>query len=281
MLYLMIKASVAGGNVVSREVRSIHHLSEKVDIVPLSVPYVRYLIGYWSHLMKRWVFTISIALSSYAYAGADVDFSKAYIVPEKSSVDKVTIGGVKPLWSDLFYSVDFTLNPEYSLNILGVLNQSSLQEQLEQNLRNTTWVGQYLIYDNNYSTTLKLVVVQDGYIGGEITHSEPEKEGGKYLHARVTGDILSQYQIGDSFVDEDRLTPETLNNLPPDTITRQLVRIKRVRALEFDDSWSTNREYRMILENGMLSGTVGVPNDIYGSGDETTEKGNILLSQQK
>jgi len=235
--------------------------------------------------MKRWVFAISIVLSSYAYAGADVDFSKAYVVPEKSSVDKVTIGGVKPLWSDLFYSVDFTLSPEYSLNILGVLDQSSIQEQLEQNLRNTTWVGQYLVNDNNHSTTLKLVVVQDGYIGGEIIHSEPEEEGGGYLHARVTGDILSQYQIANSFIDEDRLTPETLNNLPPDTITRQLIRIKRVRALEFKNgdgsSWSTNREYRMTLENGMLSGSVGVPNDTYGSGDKTNENGNILLTLQK
>jgi len=235
--------------------------------------------------MKKWVFTISIALSSFAYAGADVDFSKAYVVPEKSSVDKVTIGGVKPLWSDLFYSVDFTLTPEYSLNMLGVLNQSSVQEQLEQSLRNTTWVGKYLVNNDNFSTTLKLVVVQDGYIGGEIIHSEPEEEGGGYLHARVTGDILSQYQIGDSLIDEDRLTPEILNNLPPNTTTRQLIRIKRVRALEFKNgdgsAWNTNREYRMTLEDGMLSGAVGIPNDRYGSGDETTGNGNILLTLQK
>jgi hypothetical protein len=235
--------------------------------------------------MKKWVFAISIALSSFAYAGADVDFSKAYVVPEKSSVDKLTIGGVKPLWSDLFYSVDFTLNPEYSLNILGVLNQSSIKEQLEQSLRNTTWVGQYLVGPLSFSTTLKLVVVQDGYVGGEIIHSELEKEDGGHLHARVTGDILSQYQIGDNFIDEDRLTPEVLNDLSPDTTTRQLIRIKRVRALEFKDGdnnvWNTNREYRIILENGMLSGSVGTPNDLYGSGDETKEKGNILLTLQK
>ena len=161
----------------------------------------------------------------------------------------------------------------------------SLQEQLEQNLRNTTWVGKYLVNDDSFSTTLKLVVVQDGYIGGEITHSEPEEAGGGYLHSRVTGDILSQYQIGDSFIDEDRLASETLNSLPPDTITRQLIRIK-IRALEFKNdgdgsTWSTNREYRMILENGILSGAVGIPNKTYGSGDETTENGNILLSRQK
>ena len=221
-----------------------------------------------------------------AHAGADIDFSKAYVIPDKSGVDKVTIGGIKPLWSDLFYSVDFALNPEYSLNILGVLNQSSIQEQLEQSLRNTTWVGTYLVNNDNFSATLKLVVVQDGYIGGEIIHSEPDSEGGGYLHARVTGDILSQYQVGDSFVDEDRLTPEVLENLSPDTITRQLIRIKRVRALEIKNdadgsAWSTNREYRMTLANGMLSGSVGIPNDTYGSGDSTKENGNILLTLQK
>ncbi len=124
--------------------------------------------------MRKLLFSIGIALSSFVYAGADVDFSKAYVIPEKSGVDTVTIGGVKPLWSELFYSVDFTLNPEYSLNMLGVLNQSSVQEQLEQRLRNTTWVGQYLVNNDNFSTTLKLIVVQDGYVGGEIIHSEAD-----------------------------------------------------------------------------------------------------------
>jgi hypothetical protein len=236
--------------------------------------------------MKKLVFTISIALSSLAYAEANVDFSKAYVVPSKSGVDKVTIGGLKPSSSDLFYSVDFTLTSDYNLNISGVMNQSSIQEQLEQSLRNTTWVGKYLINENNYSTTLKLVVVQDGYVGGEVIHSELESDGGKYLHARVTGDILTQYKIDDEFIDEDRLTSKILENLSPDTTTRQLIRIKRVRALKFknDDnggSWSTNREYRMTLENGILSGAVGIPNNTYGSGDATNENGNIMLTLQK
>jgi len=208
-----------------------------------------------------------------------------YIVPEKYSVDKVTIGGLKPLSSDLFYSVDFTLTPDYNLNILGVMNQSSIQKNLEQSLRNTTWVGKYLIYENNYSTTLKLVVVQDGYIGGEVIHSEPEADGGNYLHARVTGDILTQYKIDDTFIDEDRLSSKILDNLSPDTTTRQLIRIKRVRALKFkhdgDGGWGTNREYRMTLENGILSGAVGTPNETYGSGNATKENGNIMLTLQK
>lgn len=230
--------------------------------------------------MKQLLLVISLIFVSPLFAQpADIDFSKAYIVPEQSSVDKVTIGGIKPLWSELFYSVDFTLAPDYTMSVLGVLNQSSIQEQLEQRLRNTTWKGSYAVNNDNYTTTLKLVVVQDGYVGGEIIHSESEAEGGGYLHTRVTGDILTQYQIGDTFVDEDRIV---LVELPPSIESRQLVRIKRVRAIEFindgDGSvWNTNREYRMTLEDNILTGVVGVPNDVYGSGDETSENGSITL----
>ncbi len=39
-------------------------------------------------------------------------------------------------------------------------------------------------------------------------------------------------------------------------------------------------EYRITLENGMLSGAVGTPNDLYGSGDATSENRNILLTLQ-
>jgi len=224
-----------------------------------------------------------IFVSSLYAQPADIDFSKAYVVPEQSSVDKVTIGGIKPLWSDLFYSVDFTLAPDYTMSVLGVLNQSSLQEQLEQRLRNTTWKGSYVINDNNYTTTLKFVVVQDGYVGGEVIHTEPETEGVAYLHSRVTGDILTQYQIGDVFIDEDRMATDVLANLPSTTQTRQLIRIKRVRAIKFIDdsdgssSWGTNREYRMRLDDNILTGSVGTPNETYGTGDETSENGSITL----
>jgi len=233
--------------------------------------------------LKQLLLVISLIFVSPLFAQpADIDFSKAYIVPEQSSVDKVTIGGIKPLWSDLFYSVDFTLAPDYTMSVLGVLNQSSIQEQLEQRLRNTTWKGSYAVNNDNLITTLKLVVVQDGYVGGEIIHTEPESEGGGYLHTRVTGDIITQYQIGDAFIDEDRIASEVLAGLSPTTETRQLVRIKRVRAIEFiNDSdgsvWNTNREYRMTLEDNILTGVVGLPNRNYGSDDGTSGNGSITL----
>ena len=233
--------------------------------------------------MKQLLLVVGLILVSSLHAQpADIDFSKAYVVPEQSSVDKVTIGGIKPLWSELFYSVDFLLAPDYTMSLVGVLNQSSILEQLEQRLRNTTWKGSYAVNNDNFITTLKLVVVQDGYVGGEIIHTESETEGGGYLHSRVTGDILTQYQIGDTFIDEDRITPEVLTELPPTTETRQLIRIKRVRAIEFindgdGSAWNTNREYRMTLEDNILTGIVGIPNNSYGSDDGTSGNGSITL----
>jgi len=193
-----------------------------------------------------------------------VDFSKSYVIPETSGVDTVSIGGITTLWDNATYGVDFWLNPDYNLIIIGALAQTSPSELLEQRLRNTTWQGTYSVNDDNFTTTLKLVVVQSGYVGGEVIHSEGAETGGGYLHSRVTGDIISQYQINGVFLDEDRISPEELAKLPLDVPNRQLIRIKRVRALEFKNdgdgsSWSTNREYRLVLENNILSGSVGIP----------------------
>lgn len=122
---------------------------------------------------------------------------------------------------------------------------------------------------------LQLVVVQDGYVRGEAIHSELEADVDNYLHARVTGDILTQYQINVHYVDEDSLSLDVLNALPISIISRQLIRVKRVRSLSYinggdGSSWNINREYRMVLENWVLYDSVGIPNNQYGSGDATT-----------
>ena len=234
-------------------------------------------------MKKLLIASIALALSQVAYAGADVDFSKAYIIAEKSGVDKVTLGGIKPLWSDLFFSVDFALNPQYNLELKGAFNQSSLQEQLEQSLRNTKWQGTYKIGGNNYTTTLNLTVVQDGYVGGEISH-QPTSSGDGSLVSRVAGDIINQYQINGNFFDQDRIAPDVLAKLPASTPTKQLIRVKRMRTLSFNNSttgslsgWSNNREYRMILENGILAGTVAIPSDTVGKSEDTSQYGDVLL----
>jgi hypothetical protein len=229
------------------------------------------------------IFILYSILCSSAVLAVDADFSKAFIVPENSGINNVTIGGIDAVGNS--YSVDFNLREDLTLSITDAVIQDSTSELLEQSLRNTTWQGTYSVNNDNFTTTLNLVVVQSGYVGGEIIHSEPVSEGDGYLHVRVTGDIITQFQINGSFVDEDRIDSDTLKALTEDTPNRQLIRIKRMRALEFRDdndgsNWGASREYRLTLKNGVLSGTVGTPVDTYGTNDTTSENGTLTLVQQ-
>ncbi|WP_069470893.1 hypothetical protein [Candidatus Marithrix sp. Canyon 246] len=238
--------------------------------------------------MKKLLCAAGLLITSNAYTdeNANIDFSKAYVIPYESGVNTLSLGGVTTLWDNLFYDVQFKLLDNYNLAIVGALKKASPKEQLEQKLRNTIWKGKYLINDQVHLTALQLNIVQNGYVGGRILHSDAAKasEYDHYLEAVVTGDILSQYKIDGKFVDIDYISQEVLDKLPSNTATRYLIRIKRVRALGFKNdandngSWSTNREYRMILEGDQLKGVVGIPNDVYGSSDGTSENGEITLS---
>lgn len=232
-------------------------------------------------MFKKIILTF-LLLWSAAIQAIDVDFSKSFVVPETSGNNRLTIGGIDAIGST--YKVDFNLREDLTLAIIGAQEQLSVTEQLEQKLRNTAWKGTYVINNITFQTELKLIVVQDGYVGGEITHTSTS-DG--HLISRVTGDIVTQFKIGNDFIDEDRIDPEVLANLSPDTENRQLIRIKRMRALEFSVSgtnallgWSANREYRLILEDNVLSGIVGIPNDLYGKNDATTDNGSVSLVKQ-
>ena len=231
----------------------------------------------------RKIFVLCSALCSPTVLAVDADFSKSFVISETSGINNISIGGIDAVGSS--YSVDFNLRENLTLSITDAVIQNSASEVLEQSLRNTTWQGTYVINADNYRTTLNLEVVQNGYVGGEIVHSESVQEGNALLHVRVTGDIVTQFEIGGSFVDEDRIDVDTLNSLSENTPNRQLIRVKRMRTLKFrtdpdDGSWQTNREYRLVLENGVLSGTVGIPNDRIGSNDDISSNGTISLTQQ-
>ncbi|MCF6203574.1 MAG: hypothetical protein L3J59_07885 [Methylococcaceae bacterium] len=224
-----------------------------------------------------------VVLCSTPVLAIDADFSKSFVVPEKSKINRLTLGGVDATGNS--YSVDFSLQKDLSLAITDAVIQDSLSEKLEQNLRNTTWEGTYEINNDIFTTTLTLFVVQNGYVGGEVIHSEPASEGDGYLHSRVTGDIVTQFEVDGEFIDEDRVSKEILEGLAENTPHRQLIRIKRMRTLEFRNdtdgsSWNTNREYRLILENGALSGVVGVPSSTIGTDDGTDNEGDISLVQK-
>jgi hypothetical protein len=60
-----------------------------------------------------------------------------------------------------------------------------------------------------------------------------------------------------------------------------------MRALEFNSAgssansgWNANREYRLLLDGDVLSGVVGIPNEIYGANNTTTGSGSITLVKQ-
>jgi hypothetical protein len=154
----------------------------------------------------------------------------------------------------------------------------------EDSLRGSTWVGNYKIESRNHSTTLEIKSVESGFIGGIVTHKNVD---GAYLQVKVAGDIIPQCLIDidndgkAEWIDKDQLTSERVKQLVAKE-ERLLIRLKRFRALEVRSAnniyqWHQNREYRLRLIDGQLSGSVGIPPKNYGDGPGTTEQGVMTL----
>ena len=191
------------------------------------------------------------------------------------------MGGIFSRTDNKFYQAELEVRSDQRLHVGEAHQEVSADGGWENKLRNTAWQGEYDVYNHAYSTTLTIEIVQGGYVGGEITH-EPSAGSTGRLHARVAGDILNQYQVNGDFVDQDRIAPEVLAKLPKDAPTRQLIRVKRVRGVEFvngtdDSSWSTNREYRLTLEVDKLTGVVQIPAERYGENENLSDEGKIRL----
>ena len=67
----------------------------------------------------------------------DADFSKSFVVPETSGVNSLTIGGINA--SGNTYKVNFNLRGDLTFAIADAQVEKNINEQLEQELRNTTW----------------------------------------------------------------------------------------------------------------------------------------------
>jgi len=81
-------------------------------------------------------------------------------------------------------------------------------------------------------------------------------------------------------IDYNALPPETI--IPPAEVshTRQIIRFKRIQAIEFrhnEGGWGTFNEYRFALVENELSGVVGTPTDRFGGSDTMTGVGEIKL----
>lgn len=224
-----------------------------------------------------------------------VDFSKAYISKDSPSTE-LRINGIGTLGEDdtlQVRSVQLGFN-NTSFKLLEETVQEPSAELLEQLLLGTTWEGNYTTLKNVYWTKLNIEIIQDGFIAGEMKHSsEDHPDDPSYLlRVKVVGEITTQYLIDKEgngefvWVDADQvdfeeLSPEVV--IPPDEAdrTRQLLRLQRMKALEFKhpkSHWGSSlHEYRMVLSNNKLSGSVGRKSEKYDSRDVITEVGSIEL----
>ncbi|OQW94258.1 MAG: hypothetical protein BWK79_06835 [Beggiatoa sp. IS2] len=236
-------------------------------------------------------------LANAASPEASVDFSKAYIVPNTPAPTEIRIGGVETHngKDTLVHSIVLGFNsPDTSFKILAATPQTSSAELLEQQLRGTIWKGDYRTNTNLYRTELQLLTVENSFVGGQVTHTTADPESPVFLRAEVAGNIVTQYLIdavgtGElTWVDSDQIDYKKLpanTIIPPDDAARirQLLRLKRTRALEFKNStigWGSNSEYRLVLVNTELTGSVGTPPDRYTGSDVMTGNGEIVLKQE-
>jgi hypothetical protein len=301
--------------------------------------------------------SLIVLLSTQTLVADEVDFSKAYIItPTKALTDSETsendeedqeptdseeptdeikkvdapptlqIGGVETTGESegeiiVFNWILFLNSPDnitFEVDVREVKPQNYFDPQLlQQRLRGTTWNGDYNTSKNLYFTQLELISVQNGFVGGEITHSTDklplspsDDPPSSFLQARVAGDIITQYQIEEG--DDGKLVwvsvseyekrvakinqanegKEGDNVTPaPEILDARLkIRLKRTRDIaektkHASSRWGSHNEYRLILEKdeetgeyNKITGNVGTPPESYGSSDVLTGNGKIELT---
>ena len=218
-------------------------------------------------------------------AQQEVNFASSFVVPEKSGLGKVRIGGIAVAGSPAIYAVDFALKPDYSLGIADGVLLTSTQDSLEQALRNTTWTGTYVVLGLTYTTKLTINAVQAGYVGAEITHTGANADGS--LTARLGGELIKRYTINGITYDEDAMSASQIASVVGKNPDGYIVRIKRTRAISYSNGtatggWSSNREYRLTLDGTKLSGAVAVPGAVFGDEQISTGSalGEVVLTKQ-
>ena len=272
--------------------------------------------------------SLVVLLNTWVLA-AEVDFSKVYIVvPEATtqtepiddtSTDEVQIPpppmlhicGVETTESHhdevtvFNWKLLLGFNPN---NVTFYVQDAQLQNHfepqlLQQRLRGTIWKGDYKTAKNFYSTELRLVSVQNGFVGAEIIHrTEDEPEPSSFLEAKMAGDITTQYLIdekGDGelvWVDVARYEEivaqinkanegkegDEMAPIPNIINARHLIRLKRTREIgnsrHASSRWGSHNEYRFTVENDKIIGNVGSPPDNYGTQDVLTGSGKLELT---
>lgn len=258
--------------------------------------------------MKR---LLVLALFPLYVHASEVDFSQAYLSYDATQPTVLHIAGIRVITGDSKNIGTLSLSFDKENQIFTVPQKLTEQpfsaELSQQQLRNTRWSGEYRSVKSIYRTELQIKVVQAGFIAGEILHQTPDPEVASLLRAEVAGNISTQYWVdekGDGNKtwlnvsdyealvakintanaqlkpNKDGSQPET-TPIPTIQAVRQLINLKRMRALEFrhdSSTWGSQSEYRMSLENNQLAGSVVVPSDQYGT--KETASGNGIIELQ-
>jgi hypothetical protein len=277
--------------------------------------------------MKYILSVISLAsLLNIPLLAQEVDFSKAYLIPTPTTTsstteegetpspfaeEKLRIGGVKTIEKgnneetifNWVISLGFNLQT-LTFHVLEAVAQNPFDaELLQQRLRGTVWRGEYKTNANLYLTELRLISIQEGLVGGEITHSTGENpEPSSFLHAQVAGTITTEYSIDEggygqlSWVTVSRYNEivadiskknegKTGNQIVPNPAiedVRHLIRLKRMQSLgdtkHASSRWGSHNEYRLTLAKDKFTGSVGTPPESYGDKDVLTGVGQMELT---
>lgn len=237
--------------------------------------------------MKHQLITITLlstlTITSWA---TEVDFSKAYVIPQKEAINQIGIGGILVKGNDYIVTDSILLgfNPnDASFQLLSSGQQNLDAQWAAQRLRGTTWKGYYRAVRNEYVTELSIQSVQNSFIGGEIVHETADAEPSNSLRTTVAGDFTTQYWVSTGegkeaeWQDADAVDAEQLSSTTP---IRLLARMKRIRALEnhhAGSGWGTNNEYRLTIEGNYITGSIGTPSEKFDNSDDMTGNGLIEL----
>ncbi|MFK5970516.1 MAG: hypothetical protein QM487_10405 [Candidatus Marithrix sp.] len=266
--------------------------------------------------MKYFIGLISLCGVLVVSQASEVDFSKAYLNNTDTHL-VLNIAGIQTT-NQTDFGVD-TLNWILSVEFnptdtaFRLLDAEEVQDKFnvelaQQSLRNKKWKGEYTTANNVYETELQINIVQAGFIGAEVIHYTyifDEPEPSNFLHAKLIGNINSQYQINEDQegdldwinVNEYKQKIAEINErnaskqdgqepevIPEIKAIRHLMRLKRGQKIgeskHASSSWGTFNEYRLTLENDTIIGNVGKPPEKYGDKDLLITNSKIKLTMQ-
>ncbi|MCV6637786.1 hypothetical protein [Candidatus Albibeggiatoa sp. nov. NOAA] len=226
---------------------------------------------------------------------ADVDLTKAYIIPDgTTNPSELVIGGVETRNGDNVlvedFLLNFSINPDdnaQQVNLIGT-RQAVDVDLLQQRLRGTKWVGEYDSGQTVYLSRFTFKTIQNGFVVGEMEHKTAEPEPSKKLVVQVLGEIKTQFLVDLDIDDPDNeltwvdSTEVGDDTFYPESYVRHLIRLRRGNSIETihpGRGWGRFNVYDLALENGELRGSIYVPAENYRSPD-TFGNGVMTLREE-